>query len=76
MEGLSQEGADRREQGPKIGGARLYTHVAPARFVRCAHVTQVVHGARKRNMTNDEAPVNELTSFNKAAHFTTLSRTP
>ena len=37
-------------------------HVAPARFARCAHITQAVHGARKANMTNDKAPVNKLTS--------------
>ena len=37
-----------RERGPEIGGPRLLTHAAPARFVRCTHMTQVVHGARKR----------------------------
>jgi hypothetical protein len=50
---------------PEIGGSRSHTHVAPARFARCAHMTQAVHGARKANTTNDEAPVNKLTSSNK-----------
>ena len=50
---------------PEIGGTRSHTHVAPARFARCAHMTQAVHGARKANTKNDEAPVNKLTSSNK-----------
>ena len=50
---------------PEIGGTRSHTHVAPARFARCAHMTQAVHGAHKANTTNDEAPVNKLTSSNK-----------
>ena len=55
----------RRKRGPEIGRARSNMHAAPARFARCAHMTQVVHCARKANTTNDEAPVNKLTSSNK-----------
>ena len=50
---------------PEIGGTRSHTHMAPARFARCAHMTQAVHCARKANTMNNEAPVNKLTSSNK-----------
>jgi hypothetical protein len=38
----------KQERGPKIGGPRLPTHAAPVRFMRCTHMTQVVHGAREQ----------------------------
>ena len=59
---------------PELGGARSHTHVALARFARCAHVTQVVHFARKANTMKDEAPVNKLTSSNKLTSCTWLAR--